>query len=172
VENFVVSVEKVMFWCLKHIIFLSLIFLIISKPVLASVHTYPVPNGVLYRSLSKLQDSRDRAWQAVLFKRFENGRLAEIHLRLVGFPGVIELEHPRSLEIETRTGQLLTAEDVTPSNIPNQNVGEYDLQPALTRLDADTSFQLIVSLRSGRETFKLPKEIIQEWWRVATWTED
>ncbi len=144
----------------------------ISKPVLASVHTYPEPNGVLYRSLSTLQDSRDRAWQGVLFKRFKNGRLEEIHLRLVGFPELVVLEHPRSLEIETRIGQLLIAEDVTPSNLPNHNVGEYDLQPVLAQLDTNTSFQLIVPLRSGREMLKLSKETIQEWWRVATWIEN
>jgi Protein of unknown function (DUF3122) len=172
VENYAIAVEKVMFRWLIHIIFLFLIFLMIAEPVWASVHLYPEPNGVLYRSLSTLQDSRDRAWQAVLFKRFQNERLVEIHLRLVGFPGVIELEHPRSLLIETRAGQLLTAEDVTPFNLPNQNVGEYDLQPVLAQLDTDLSFQLVLPLNSGRETLKLSKETLQEWWRVATWIEN
>lgn len=149
-----------------------LFFLLLSTPALASLHTYPEPNGVMYRSLSNLRDSHDRAWQAVLYKRLKDGKLEALHLRLIGFPGVIEVAHPRSLQVETRTGQLLTAEDVTPVNLPSPNVGEYDLQAILARLDTDTTFRLTIPLQRGQETLKIPKETMQEWWRVATWTEN
>jgi hypothetical protein len=34
-----------------------------------------------------------------LFKRLKNGEIKEIDLRLVGFPGTVEFNHPQDLKI-------------------------------------------------------------------------
>jgi hypothetical protein len=153
----------------KIMVAIAIALFFFGLPAQASLHTYPEPTGVMYRSLSNLKDGHDRAWQAILFKRFNAGRLEALHLRLVGFPGVVQIQHPRSLVVES-SGNLLSAEDVTPSNILGTNVGEYDLQPILAQLDTDATFRLTLDLQAGQETLKIPKATMQEWWRVATWS--
>ena len=78
-----------------------------EKEVLASVHTYPESSTqVMYRSQQSLRDLQDQAWQAVLFKRMEHGVVDSLHLRLVGFPGQVELTHPEALRITTGDGEF------------------------------------------------------------------
>jgi hypothetical protein len=57
-------------------------------PAQASLHTYRErPGQVTVRSQQSLRDARDRAWQAVAFKRWQQGQYQGTYLRLVGFPG-------------------------------------------------------------------------------------
>ncbi len=142
-----------------------------SQIAIASVHTYLEPNGVLYRSLSRLQDDSDRAWQAVFYKRFQLGQSDSIHLRLVGFPGIVTLDHNQTLEIEADRS-LLSAKDVTSTDFPTSHVGEYDFKPVLNQLDIGTKLTLIVHLNSGEIRLKIPQETALEWWRVASWQPD
>lgn len=148
-----------------------LIWAIGINTVLASVHTYSDANSVLYRSLSKLQDDSDRAWQVVFYKRFSLGQPDTIHLRLVGFPGLVTLDHDQPLEVEANRS-LLSAEDVTSQTFPIAHVGEYDFKPVLMQLDTDTKLTLILHLNSGDARLKIPKETALEWWRVASWQPD
>ncbi len=137
----------------------------------ASVHTYSDTTSVLYRSLSKLQDDSDRAWQVVFYKRFPQGQPDSIHLRLVGFPGLVTLNHDQPLEIEADRS-IFRAEDVTPKDFSILHVGEYDFKPVLNRLDTDTKLTLILHLNAGDARLKIPAETALEWWRVASWQPD
>ncbi|MBE9012262.1 DUF3122 domain-containing protein [Pseudanabaenaceae cyanobacterium LEGE 13415] len=152
----------------KSCVLAVLIWAIGANTVLASVHTYSDANSILYRSLSKLQDDRDRAWQVVFYKRFPLGQSDTIHLRLVGFPGLVKLDHDQPLEIEANRS-LLSAKDVTPNNFSIAHVGEYDFKPVLTQLDTDTKLTLRVHLDGGEARLKIPQETALEWWRVASW---
>lgn len=152
----------------KSCVLASLIWAIGTNIALASVHTYTDSNSILYRSLSKLQDDRDRAWQVVFYKRFPLGQSDTIHLRLVGFPGLVKLHHDRPLEIEANRS-LLSAKDVTPPDFSIAHVGEYDVKPVLNQLDTDTKLTLILHLESEDTRLRIPKETALEWWRVASW---
>lgn len=142
--------------------------ILLIPPAFASVHTYPEPDGVLYRSLSHLQDDADRAWQAVFYKRFHLGQPETLHLRLIGFPGAVKLQHSKPLEIESGT-QIWLAEDVTPSQFPTAHVGEYDIKPLLVKLEAEKPLKVILSIDTGKATLTIPSETLLEWWRVASW---
>lgn len=155
----------------KTCLFIGLFWLIVSNCALASVHTYSDSTGVLYRSLSHLQDESNRAWQAVFYKKFQPGQSDLIHLRLIGFPGAVTLEHEQPLEIEADRA-LLSAEDVTAQNFPMSHVAEYDFKPVLNQLDTDTKLTLILQLRSGTARLKIPQETALDWWRVASWQPD
>ncbi|NES70900.1 MAG: DUF3122 domain-containing protein, partial [Okeania sp. SIO2D1] len=105
------------------------LFLIISnsQPVLASIHIYPESSTqIMYRSRQSLRDLSDRAWQIILYKRIKYGKLITLNLRLVGFPGIIELAHPQKLQITTGTGNIWNAEDILVDSSFPANVGEYD----------------------------------------------
>jgi hypothetical protein len=152
----------------KTCVLVGLIWLFVSTSALASVHTYADQNSVLYRSLSRLQDDSNRAWQVVFYKRFPLGKPDSIHLRLVGFPGAVTIDHARSLELEANRS-LLSVEDVTSKDFPIAHVGEYDFKPVLNQLDTDTKLILILPLKSGEARLKVPKDTALEWWRVASW---
>lgn len=139
-----------------------------SKPAMASVHTYPEGSGqVMYRSLQSLRDGSDNAWQAILFKRIKSGQVDDLHLRLVGFPGITELAHPSPLQITTGTEKAWTAVDVlVGSSLPN-NVGEYDLLQVMTQLDKNTPLRLSLPLKSQQIVDLLvPPFAVQEWRQV------
>jgi len=152
----------------KSCVLAILIWWIGANLALAAVHTYSDANSVLYRSLSKLQDNSDRAWQVVFYKRYPLGQPDSIHLRLIGFPGLVTLDHDQPLEIEANRS-LFHAEDVTSKDFPIAHVGEYDFKPVLTQLDTDTKLTLILHLTSGEARLKVPSETALEWWRVASW---
>jgi hypothetical protein len=149
----------------------GLIWLFVSNSALASVHIYSDQNSVLCRSLSRLQDDSNRAWQVVFYQRFPLGQPNSIHLRLVGFPDAVTIDHARSLEVEANRS-LLSIEDVTSPDFPTAHVGEYDFKPILTQLDTDTKLTLILHLKSGEVRLRIPQETAMEWWRVASWRPD
>lgn len=122
---------------------------------------------MMLRSLQTLRDSHDRSWQLVLFKRSRNGLAQSIHLRLVGFPEAVELDHDRSLQIFTLTDKTWKAEAVTMGVPISPNVGEYDLQEVMHRLDADIPLRLKVPMQPQDEELVVPPFVVKEWRQVA-----
>ena len=150
-----------------------LLLLSFSQPAIASVHTYPEgENRTMFRSLQTLRDDRDRAWQFVLFKRVHGGQVESIHLRVVGFPGSGELEHPATLRI-TSTQQTWTAADVLPKDSPfPTNVGEYNALDAVTALTSDAPLKLELPAAESKMIVTVPPFVVKEWRRVAAmWQE-
>lgn len=146
------------------------VYLIIgnSQPVEASIHTYPESSTqIMYRSQQSLRDLSDRAWQTVLYKRIKSGKLETVRLRLVGFPGLIELTHPQELQITTGTGKVWNAEDILVDSSFPPNVGEYDFLEVMKKLESNTPLRLNVSLQ-GQQTAELvvPIFAVKEWRRL------
>ena len=135
------------------------------EPAMASVHTYPEASGqVMYRSQQSLRDASGKAWQAVLFKRLKLGQVECVHLRLVGFPGITELAHPRQLQITTRTGEVWTAADVGVESSLPPNVGEYDILEVINQLNSNIPLWLDLPLKNDRSVELLvPPFAVQEW---------
>ncbi|GFZ99241.1 DUF3122 domain-containing protein [Okeania sp. KiyG1] len=143
------------------------LFLIISnsQPVLASIHTYPESSTqIMYRSRQSLRDLSDRAWQIILYKRIKSGKLITLNLRLVGFPGIIELAHPQKLQITTGSGNIWNAEDILVDYSFPANVGEYDFLEVMRKLNYDTPLRINIPLQ-GENLAELvvPIFAVKEW---------
>ncbi len=156
-------------------VLMVLLWGLVCPSAIASIHHYPEGEGrEMVRSLQTLRESpnaklgplTERAWQVVLYKRLNQGQVTEVHLRLVGFPGV-EVNHQGALVITPSTGQTATAPDVTlagPALTPN--AAEYDLRDFLATLDADIPLTLVVPLRSRNAQLVVPPFAVQEWRRL------
>lgn len=140
----------------------------LSQPAIASVHTYPEgENQTMFRSLQTLRDESDQAWQFVLFKRVHSGQVESIHLRVVGFPGAGELEHPADLQILSPL-QTWTAADVLPENSSfPANVGEYNARDIITNLPSDAPLKLELPAIKSKVAIAVPPFVVKEWRRVA-----
>lgn len=138
---------------------------------IASIHTYPDKGQqVMYRSLQTLRDERGQAWQTVFYKRVKDGVVGSLHLRLVGFPGVTELVHPRSLHIINGTGKAWDAPDVfAASNLKPElgsHVGEYDLKPVIDVLGTQRPLWLEIPLAEATTTIPVPPFAVREWQQI------
>lgn len=142
---------------------LSLQFLV-SSPAWASIHRYrETENQVMYRSKQSLRDRQDLSWQVVLFKRIKFGQVNEIHLRLVGFPGLTEFAHREPLRLTTSTGTTWQAEDVVDLSLP-KNVGEYDIFKILQQIEKDIPLELSLPLVENKTVeLPVPPYIVKEW---------
>jgi Protein of unknown function (DUF3122) len=122
------------------------------------------PGQMLYQFRQNLRDRTRKSWQVVAFKRVRPDGSAMVSLRLVGFLGVVELDHNQPL--------TLTAKDVTneisQSATTLANVGEYDIQPVLLQLHSEISLELTLPmLTGGAIELQIPSIAIQEWQTIA-----
>ena len=143
------------------------------SPAIAAVHTYPESaTQVMYRSQQSLRDAQDRAWQAVLFKRLQHGQVQTLHLRLVGFPGAVEVAHPQPLQITTGTGRVFAAPDRSDQLPLPANVGEYDFLAVITQLEQAPPLRLSLSLSNDQAVDLLvPPFVVREWLQVLDLTD-
>ena len=143
------------------------LYLIFSnfQPALASIHTYPESSTqIMYRSRQSLRDLSDRAWQIILYKRIKSGQLITLNLRLVGFPGIIELAHPQKLKITTGTGNIWNAEDILVDSSFPANVGEYDFLEVMKKLNYDTPLRINIPLQGEKlAELVVPIFAVKEW---------
>ncbi|PSB20409.1 DUF3122 domain-containing protein [Phormidesmis priestleyi ULC007] len=130
------------------------------------------PGQMLYQSRQNLRDQTGKSWQVVAFKRIHPDGSAILSLRLVGFPGAVELDHTQPLTLTTSMGQTLTAKDVS-SEISQDtpalaNVGEYDIQPVLPQLHAEIPLQLTLPMITGSAIeLQIPSTTLQEWQTIS-----
>lgn len=151
-------------WCLLLAVCCLSVQLLTSSPALASIHRYPeTENQVMYRSKQSLRDRQDLSWQVILFKRVKLGQVQEIHLRLVGFPGLTEFAHRQPLSLTTPTGKTWLAEDVVDLSLP-KNVGEYDVFNILLKIENDIPLELALPLAETKIVeLPVPPYVVKEW---------
>jgi hypothetical protein len=147
------------------------VLLIVGSPLPACATVTQIeeyPGQMLYQSRQNLQDQTGNSWQAIAFKRIHPEGSAVVSLRLVGFPGGVNLDHTQPLTLTTSRGQTLTAQDI--SNEISQdtptlgNVGEYDLKLVLSQLQAEIPVKLILSTIDGDDIIlSVPSAAIREW---------
>jgi Protein of unknown function (DUF3122) len=138
-----------------------------AQALLRQHHDSP---GVLrYHSQVSIKDEFGYAWQVLLFKQNYNSAIKDLRLRLVAFPGVVELAHPQPLEIETTFGKLLLASDVYALTAPAPNVGEYNLTDVLPKLPTTDALKLHVPVESGKPlVLNIPNSVVTEWQWLVT----
>ena len=138
-------------------------------PVFASIHTYPEANQqVLYRSRLSAPDTQNQAWQLILFKRVQAGQVKEFQLRLVGFPGQVEISHPASLSIEDSHGHVWSISDMTQNELQiapvQSSVGQYDMLPLMGELTQAQRLDLqIPLLDQSTRRVAVPQSMVREW---------
>ena len=166
---------KDFFWrlcrCCLIILFLVTINLVsMPKKTLALLRQHHEAPGVLrYHSQVSIKDDSGLAWQVVLYKKNDPGTTENINLRLVGFPDVVKISHPRSLEILTQNGKLLSAVDAYAQTSPAPNVGEYKLTNILNQLATTDSLELYIPLQGAKNiTLKIPSNVVTEWQWLLT----
>lgn len=143
----------------------------VTPAALASVHTYPEgADQVMVRSLQTLRDRDNQAWQVVLFKRVKANQVSHLNLRLVGFPGGAELEHPRRLKITTGTEKTWEAAESNTAATIAPNVGEYDLREVMRQLDSNTPLKLQLPVKGQDKELVVPPFVVQEWRRILDWS--
>lgn len=137
----------------------------LPAPGLASVHTYQErPGQVTYRSQHSLRDRSDRAWQLVMFKRYQDETLQGVYLRVVGFPGQ-RVMRSQPLTIDTGTHlrwQVPSIVDPQANTWPT-NVAQYDVAPLLTELTANIPLELTLPCVGGDVHLVVPPFVVAEW---------
>jgi hypothetical protein len=127
------------------------------------------PSVLRYHSQVSIKDKQGYAWQVLLFKQNYQGVTPDLRLRLVGFPGVVEIAHPQPLEIETAGGKLLSASDIYAVTAPAPNVGEYNLTNVLAKLPTTDALKLHVPVKSEQPlVLNIPNTIVTEWQWLVT----
>jgi hypothetical protein len=139
-------------------------------PAEANLHTYRErPGQVTYRAQQSLRDNSDRAWQAVAFKRLQQGQLQGVYLRLVGFPGTMPISPQAPLRVLAATGQqwqALPAVDLQTITLPD-TVGQYAVGPLLADLHDPQPLELQIPLQDAAPAqIQVAPFVVKEWLQV------
>ena len=152
------------------LVFLGTSITLICPPANAVLREYQAAPGIIrYQSRNSLSDSAGYAWQVVLFKQFPPDQSPQFILRLVGFPGIVELAHPQPLKITTNIGKLRTATDLFATESPASNVGQYNVTDVIAQLPQNSFLKLTIPLINNKNlTLKIPHSVVIEWQLLAT----
>ncbi|ESA38172.1 hypothetical protein N836_32600 [Leptolyngbya sp. Heron Island J] len=132
------------------------------------------PGQFVYQSRQTLRDQHSNSWQAIAFKRIRPDGSSFFYLRLVGFPGIAEIDRSQPLELTDSLGKLLTANDAsqqifTDAAVPEPNVGQYDLAPIVSELQAAIPLKLTLPTTQGQPIELLVSPaLVQEWQALFT----
>jgi hypothetical protein len=129
---------------------------------------------VVYQSRQTLKDQHGNTWQAIAFQRFRPDGQTSLNLRLVGFPGTVNLERDRPLILTDSLGKTLTAADnsshiFTDETAPPQlHVGQYDLQPIVPKLQTEIPLTLTLPTQDREAVWlSVAPTVLQEWQAIA-----
>lgn len=131
------------------------------------------PNQMVYQARQSLKDQHGNTWQTIAFKRVRPDGNSSFELRLVGFPNLVAIDHAQPLTLTNSLGKALIAND-TSSNIFKEgsqpNVGQYDLQPLLSELQAEIPLKIsLPTLKGDAISLSVPPSLVAEWQTVANY---
>ncbi len=127
------------------------------------------PGQTIYQSRQTLKDQQGSSWQAIAFKRIRPDDTAVIYLRLVGFPGIANINHSQPLTLTNSMGKTWTAADISQEMFTDKtqvkpDVGQYDLQPILMQLELSMPLRLtLATLDQPEIILNVPPDVIKEW---------
>lgn len=133
------------------------------------------PGQIVYQSRQTLRDQHGNGWQAIAFKRIRPDDNNVFYLRLVGFPGIAEIERSQSLVLTDSLGNTLRANDASQhifiAAAPEPNVGQYNLAPIVSELKAAIPLKLSLPTTQGEPIELLVSPaLVQEWQDLFTQT--
>ena len=131
------------------------------------------PNQMVYQARQSLKDQHGNTWQTIAFKRVRPDGNSSFELRLVGFPNLVSIDHAQPLTLTNSLGKALIAND-TSSNIFKEgaqaNVGQYDLQPLLSELQAEIPLKIsLPTIKGDAISLSVPPSLVAEWQTVANY---
>ncbi len=136
----------------------------IAPPVSAVILTQEEsPGQILYQSRHRLRDKTGHTWQSILYKRVTNGDSSSLTLRLVGFPGTVEIVRTAAIEITTPSGETIALNDRFEEDSPAANVGEYDMEGAIGQFPKTGSLGLSLKTAKGTTQIEIPLAVVVEW---------
>jgi Protein of unknown function (DUF3122) len=144
----------------------------LGQPAFATItQLEEYPGQMLYQSRQNLQDQTGQSWQAIAFTRIHPEGSSTVSLRLVGFPGSVELDHKQPLILTTSLGRRLMAQDISSEIAQGSptlaNVAEYDIKSMLPQLKSETPFRLTLPVVTGAAIeLKIPSAAIEEWQEI------
>lgn len=152
-----------------------LLLLALAEPALASVHTYhEQPGQTTYRSRQSLRDQNDTAWQATVFKRYTEGHLEGIYLRLVGFPGRGVVDRQGELSVLTGTTaqwKAMPSVDAQTKALPD-NVAQYDFGAILSQIQRPVPLTLNLPLATAASArLVVAPYVVEEWLQIYALSE-
>ncbi|MBP0012753.1 MAG: DUF3122 domain-containing protein [Roseofilum sp. SBFL] len=160
--------HRVIAFLVALLLFLLPSTLLVSPPASALIRQQlEAPGQTLYQSRHSLRDRSGKTWQVILFKRIKVGELANVQLRLVGFPEQTVFQHPAPLNLKDSQNQQLSASDVFADKAPAPNVGQYELTDILDLVSASGSLELSLPVENGETRISVPAVIILEWQYLA-----
>ncbi|MEG4453430.1 DUF3122 domain-containing protein [Microcoleus sp. N9_A1] len=127
------------------------------------------PGQIVYQSRETLKDQHGSSWQAIAFQRVSPNGEMSLELRLVGFPGGVEIDRTQPLLLTDSLGQTLTASDTsstifTDLSAPEPHVSQYDILPLLPELQAEIPLKLTISTLGGEAIeLSVSPSFVQEW---------
>ena len=142
---------------------------LIVFPASALLRGHHQSPGILrYHAQHSIKDKQQRAWQIILFPDDQKSTEVQYYVRLVGFPGLVEVNHPQPLEIVTAEGSIFFAPDVFDLSNSVSNVGQYNMTKILSQLSFSGSLKLIFSVNTDKQTtqdiaLKIPQSVLTEW---------
>jgi Protein of unknown function (DUF3122) len=132
-----------------------------ASPAAAEIRQFhETPGTLLYKSQWTLRDQHDRAWQAIAFQVRQPEQPFAVQLRLVGFPGSVQVKADQPLLLDNRQ-QFLSAPLIDFATPPE--VGQFDLQPVLAKLNARSPLYLTMATLDGTIELKVPPFLVEEW---------
>jgi Protein of unknown function (DUF3122) len=127
------------------------------------------PGQILFKAKQTLADQKDYSWQAIAFRQIYPNRHDDFYLRLVGFPGIIAVDHNQPLILKNKKGDLFLAQPDPGERTKNRisldfHVGQYNLEEIVKQLNATVDWQAIIPTedKNGR-ILNIPSALIQEW---------
>ena len=130
------------------VLFLTGVETLAMAPAAAAIRQLEeAPGQVVYQSRQTLYDQHNNSWQTIAFKRIRPDGNTFLYLRLVGFPGSVDIDRSQPLILTNSLGKTLTANDAsqqifTDTTSPTPNVGQYDLAPIVFELQAEIPLKL------------------------------
>lgn len=138
------------------------------SPAQAAVYSHrEAPGQILYKSRHTLRDNNSNPWQIIVFKQIKPNSATSTQLRLVGFPGTVEFEHPKPLKITAQKREFL-AKDVFAEKAPGVNVGQYNIAAILPQLRLGQTVKLEIPVQNSFPlSLAVPSEVVLEWKEIA-----
>ncbi|MEM8614424.1 MAG: DUF3122 domain-containing protein [Cyanobacteria bacterium P01_H01_bin.105] len=172
-------VRQLILWLISFSILLILLLigvenLAVPQAAAAIRQLEEAPGQLVYQSRQTLRDQHGKSWQAIAFKRIRPDGSTFFYLRLVGFPGITEIERSQPLELNDSLGNALTANEAsqqifTDAAVPEANVGQYDLAPIVSKLQAAIPVKLTLPTTQGKSVELLVSPaLVQEWQALFT----
>ncbi|MBW4467432.1 MAG: DUF3122 domain-containing protein [Pegethrix bostrychoides GSE-TBD4-15B] len=149
----------------------GLLVLAFSLPAQAAIlYNADTSGAVVVQSRRTLRDQRHYSWQVIAFKSIDSDqREAEIALRLVGFPGAVEIDQSQPIRLSAPNRQLTLANisDQILLKTPQLHVGQYDLQSVLPDLLTEYRLELHIPTASTDMILPISPALIEEWQTIV-----